>query len=197
MCEIGCTRFRVAAVYNTPTSIGRDVSVDVTGLLTSEGSSRRYKKDIADMDAASEAILSLRPVTFRYKPEFDKEGHPQFGLIAEEVAEVNPDLVGRDAKGQIDYVSYKAVNAMLLNEFLKEHKRVQQQACKIEEQDRKLEKQEATIADLKKGMEILTASLKEQGGQIQKVNDQLELNKFATGRIRRGGPASQIAVNNE
>src|SRR5439155_8738783 len=115
----------------------------------------------------------------------------------EEVEKVCPDLVGRDGKGQIDFVSYKAVNAMLLNEFLKEHKRVQQQAGKIEEQGRKLAEQEATIAQLKKGMEILTASLKEQGAQIQKVTNQLELNKFATGRIRSGGPAPQIAVNNE
>jgi len=178
-CQIGCNEFSVPAVYNSPTGIGRDVSVDATGVFTSEGSSRRYKKDIADMDAASEAILSLRPVTFRYKPEFDKKGLPQFGLIAEEVEKICPDLVGRDAKGQIDYVSYKAVNAMLLNEFLKEHKRVQQQAGKIEEQDRKLQEQQATIAQLKKGMEVLTVSLKEQGAQIQKVSDQLELNKPA------------------
>jgi predicted RNase H-like nuclease (RuvC/YqgF family) len=177
-------------------------------VLTSEGSSRRYKKDIADMDAASEAILSLRPVTFRYKLEFDKEGNPQFGLIAEEVEKVCPDLVGRDAKGQIDYVSSKAVNAMLLNEFLKEHKRVQQQAGKIEEQDRKLQEQQATIAQLtstdakqqatitqltstdtrqQQEIQALTASLKEQGAQIQKVSDQLELNK----------PAPQIVDNGQ
>jgi hypothetical protein len=127
------------------------------------------------MDKASEAILALKPVTFRYKREIDPKRSPHFGLIAEEVDKVCPDLVGRDAKGEIDTVRYKAVNAMLLNEFLKEHKRVQQQAGKIEEQDRKLEQQEATITQLKKGMEVLTARLKEQGAQIRKVADQLEL----------------------
>ena len=104
------------------------------------------------MDTVSEAILSLRPVAFRYKPEFGGKGTPHFGLIAEEVDKVCPDLVGRDAKGRIHSVHYEAVNAMLLNEFLKQHKRVQQQADKIEEQDRRLEQQEATIAQLKKGM---------------------------------------------
>ena len=111
--------------------------------------------------------------------------------------EVAPHLVVRDAKGETNSVRYEAVNAMLLNEFLKEHKRVQQQAGKIEEQDRKLEKQEATIAELKKSMEVLTASLKEQGAQIRKVSDQLELTKFATGRIRRGGPAPQTVLNSQ
>ena len=77
------------------------------------------------MDAASEALLALRPVTFRYKPELDKAGIPQYGLVAEEVAEVNPDLVVRDEKGEIYTVRYEAVNAMLLNEFLKEHRKVE------------------------------------------------------------------------
>ena len=87
------------------------------------------------MDAASEALLALRPVTFRYKPELDQAGIPQYGLVAEEVAKVNPDLVVRDEKGEIYTVRYEAVNAMLLNEFLKEHRKVQEQ--------------EATIAQLK------------------------------------------------
>jgi hypothetical protein len=120
------------------------------------------------MDKTSEAILAFKPVTFRYKN--DDKGTPQFGLIAEEVAEVNPDLVTRDADGEIYSVRYEAVNAMLLNEFLKEHKKV--------------EKQQATIADLKtmvakqeKGMKALTAQLKGQSAQIQKVSAQLELRK--------------------
>jgi hypothetical protein len=96
-------------------------------------SSARFKKDIKPMDKASEAILALKPVTFHYKKELDPEGIPQFGLVAEDVAKVNADLVARDAQGKVFTVRYEAVNAMLLNEFLKEHRKVQ-------EQDRKLER---------------------------------------------------------
>ena len=106
------------------------------------------------MDKASEAILALKPVTFRYKKELDPQGIPQFGLVAEEVAKVNPDLVARDAKGKVYTVRYEAVNAMLLNEFLKEH-------CKVE-------RLEATVANL-------VTTVKEQAAQIQKVSAQLEL----------------------
>jgi len=122
------------------------------------------------MDQTSEAILSLKPVTFHYRS--DSTCARQFGLIAEEVAQVNPDLVVRDDDGEIYTVRYEAVNAMLLNEFLKEH--------------RKVERQEATIAELKsmvaqqqKGMEVLTATVKEQAAQIQKVSAQLEVNRSA------------------
>jgi hypothetical protein len=110
-------------------------------------------------------------VTFHYKPELDKTGIPQFGLIAEEVAKVNPDLVTHDAKGELSTVRYEAVNAMLLNEFLKEH--------------RKNEEQEKTITELKSGMTALAATVKEQAAQIQKVSAQLEASK----------PARQV-VNN-
>jgi hypothetical protein len=165
-------------------------------------SSRRFKTDIADMGAASEALLALRPITFRYKPELDKTCTPQFGLVAEEVAKVNPDLVTRDGKGELTTVRYEAVNVMLLNEFLKEHKKV--------------EKQEATITQLKndfqtvstqqtKEIQLLSAQLTEQAAQIQKVSAQLaatspslvgfEAIEFATGRIRSGGLAPQV-VNN-
>ena len=123
------------------------------------------------MDKASEVILALNPVTFRYKKEIDPEGIPQFGLVAEEVEKVNPDLVARDAKGQVYTVRYEAVNAMLLNEFLKEHREVQEQ--------------KATITQLKESVKILTASLKQQASQIQEVSAQLEASK----------PAPQV-VNN-
>jgi Chaperone of endosialidase len=103
------------------------------------------------MDNASVAILALKPVTFRYKKDFDPDGIPQFGLIAEQVEKVNPHLVARDADGKVDIVRYEAVNAMLLNEFLKEHRKVEQ-----------LEKQVAA----------LTAGL-------QKVSAQIELSKPA------------------
>jgi len=144
---------------------GTTCYVDNDGKLGVFLSSRRFKTDIADMGAASEALLALRPITFRYKPELDKTCTPQFGLVAEEVAKVNPDLVTRDAKGELTTVRYEAVNAMLLNEFLKEHKAL------IEEQ-RKVDKLEATVASL-------VATMKEQASQIQKVSAQLELSKTA------------------
>ena len=133
-------------------------------------SSYRFKKDTATMDKSSEAILSLRPVTFHYKT--DTKGTPQFGLIAEEVAKVSPDLVVRDKKDEIYTVRYDAVNAMLLNEFLKEHR-------KNEEQQSKIEQQEAKIVRQQKQIEVLAAGL-------QKVSAQLEV-------IR---PAPQTALNN-
>jgi hypothetical protein len=119
-------------------------------------SSRRFKHEIKPMDTASEAILLLKPVTFNYKS--DNANTPQFGLIAEDVAEVNPDLVVRDNDGKIYTVRYDAVNAMLLNEFLKEHRTVNELRT--------------TVAQQQKQLEALTAGL-------QKVSAQLELNKTA------------------
>ena len=148
------------------------------------------------MDKASEAILALKPVTFHYKS--DTTDTPQFGLIAEEVAEVNPDLVVRDKNGEIYTVRYDAVNAMVLNEFLKEHRQV-------EEQSREILEQRATITELKKGMATVVAELKEQASQIQRVSAQLatvnpshrgvRASKFAARRIRASGPAPRL-VNN-
>ena len=155
------------------------VLIDSAGQLGTASSSRRYKTDIKPIDKSSEAILALKPVSFRYKLHEDRTR--QFGLIAEEVAEANPELVIYDADGKPDTVRYEAVNAMLLNEFLKEH--------------RKNEEQEKTIAELKSGMTPLAATVKDQAAQIQKVSAQLEASKFATGRIRRGGPAPRVVVN--
>jgi hypothetical protein len=104
----------------TTASAAIPVLIDTVGQLGTMSSSRRYKKEIKAMDKVSEAILALKPVTFHYKS--DKTGTPQFGLIAEEVAKVNPDLVVRDKNGEIYTVRYDQVNAMLLNEFLKEHR---------------------------------------------------------------------------
>jgi trimeric autotransporter adhesin len=118
------------------------------------------------MDTASEAVLALKPVTFRYKKEVDSDGIPQFGLVAEDVEKVNPDLVVRDKEGKPYTVRYDQVNAMLLNEFLKEHRKNEQQESKIEEQEAKIARQEKQI-------EALTAG-------FQKVSAQLELNKPAT-----------------
>jgi len=125
-----------------------------------------------DRDKASEAILALRPVTFCYKKELDPDGIPQFGLVAEQVEKVDPDLVARDEQGKVYTVRYEAVNAMLLNEFLKEHK-------KVEQQDRREQELEATVAQQQKEIKTLAASLKEQAAQIQKVSAQLDLNKRA------------------
>ncbi len=137
---------------------GSVVVVNSSGKLGVTTSSARFKDDIKAMGKASEMILQLRPVTFRYKEQIDPDRIPQFGLIAEEVQKVNRDLVVRDADGKINTVRYEAVNAMLLNEFLKEH--------------RKNEEQEARIARQQKQIEALTAGL-------QKVNAQLEVGKPA------------------
>jgi hypothetical protein len=144
-CFIG--NIRDAAVNAS----GVPVVIDLNNQLGTIVSSRRFKNEINPMDKASEAILALKPVTFHYKS--DTTGTPQFGLIAEEVAEVNPDLVVRDKNGELYTVRYDAVNAMLLNEFLKEHK--------------KIEKLEATVADL-------ATTVKEQAAHLQRVSAQLD-----------------------
>ena len=129
-----------------------------TGLLGHLSSSRRYKEDIKPMDSASQALYRLKPVAYRYKKEIDSTQSPAFGLVAEEVANVNSALVACNSEGQPESVHYEMVNAMLLNEFLKEH--------------RKNEEQEATIASQQKQIEALTAGL-------QKVSAQLEASKPA------------------
>ena len=153
----------IAGIRGVTTSIADaiPVMIDSGGQLGTASSSRRFKHEIKSMDSASEAILALKPVTFHYKG--DKTGTPQFGLIAEEVAEVNPDLVVRDKNGEIYTVRYDAVNAMLLNEFLKEHRTVQEQ--------------KTTIAQLQKGMKTVIARLEEQASQIQKVSARIEVSK--------------------
>ena len=184
------------------------VTVDLTtGLLGHLSSSRRYKENIKPMDNASETLYRLKPVTYRYKKDVDRTQSLDYGLIAEDVANVDPNLAVRDGKGQIESVRYTAINAMLLNEFLKQHRKGQEQTCKVQEQ-------EATIADLRsaiaqqrndfeatraqqqKQLQVLAASLEEQATQIQKVNAQIEVSKFATGRIRGGGPTPQTVLNN-
>jgi hypothetical protein len=144
------------------------VLIDSNNQLGTASSSRRFKKEIKPMDSASESILALKPVTFHYKS--DNTGTPQFGLVAEEVAEVNPNLVVRDKNGEIYTVRYDVVNAMLLNEFLKEHRKVQ-------ELDKDLR---STIAQQQKQIEALTAAL-------QRVSAQLATSK----------PAPQVAENNQ
>ena len=141
-----------------------------TGQLGTNPSSERFKKDIGPMGKTSEAIFSLKPVTFRYKD--DTTSTPQFGLVAEEVAKINPALITVDKEGKAYSVRYDKVDAMLLNEFLKEH-------CKIDTQDRKIHEQEATIAELKSEMQSLAATVNEQASQLRKVSAQLQMSKAA------------------
>jgi hypothetical protein len=144
----------VAGIFGATVTDGAPVIVDNQGHLGTAVSSARFKDEIKPMDKASEAILALKPVTFHYKT--DAKGTPQFGLIAEEVAKVNSHLVIRDRDGQPYTVRYEAVNAMLLNEFLKEHHRVQAQQNEID---------------------ALKTELKDQRALIQKVSAQIELSK--------------------
>jgi hypothetical protein len=141
-----------------------------TGLLGHNSSSRRYKEDIKPMDKASEALYRLRPVTYRFKKDIDASQSLEYGLVAEDVAAVDPNLAIRGGGGQTESVRYTAINAMLLNEFLKEHR-------KVERQDHKIQEQESTIAELKCGMKALVATVNEQALQLQKVSTQLELTK--------------------
>src|SRR5438552_10503746 len=128
------TKTFIAGISGKTVASGVGVIVNGSGQLGTILSSARFKEAIKPMDKASEAILSLQPVTFRYKHELDADGIPQFGLIAEQVEKVNPDLVVRDADGKVNTVRYEAVNAMLLNEFLKEHRRVEELKTTVDRQ---------------------------------------------------------------
>src|SRR4029079_16891195 len=147
------------------------VIIDNNGRLGTVVSSERYKDAIKPMSKASESILSLQPVTFHYRKDLDPQAIPQFGLVAEQVEKVNPDLVARDDQGKPYTVRYEAVNAMLLNEFLKEH--------------RKVEALEAQQKSFESNIETLTEALKAQVSQIQKVSDQ----------IRTQLPAARVVAN--
>ena len=129
----------IAGIRKVTVASGVGVVVGTDGQLGTQTSSARFKEAIRPMDQASEAILALRPVTFRYKRELDPQGIPQFGLVAEEVEKVSPDLVARDGDGMVSTVRYEAVNAMLLNEFLKEHGKVQELEAALARQQREVE----------------------------------------------------------
>jgi hypothetical protein len=165
--------------------MGPAVHVSSSGQLGAVASSRRFKNDIKPMDNASEAILALKPVTFCYKQELDPEGTRQFGLVAEDVEKVNPDLVARDAEGKVYTVCYDAVNAMLLNEFLKEHRKVQEQGATIAELKSIAANQQTINAQQQREIKALAATLREQASQIQKVSAQLEL----------GRPTARVVLN--
>ena len=156
----------VAGISGVTVAGGVGVIVDTNGQLGTVVSSERFKDAIKPMDKASEAILALKPVTFRYKHDLDPEGIPQFGLVAEDVEKVNPDLVARDDQGKPYTVRYEVVNAMLLNEFLKEHRKTQELEATIAKQQKDFQ---ATVTHQQKQIEALSAGL-------QKVSAQLELN---------------------
>src|SRR5437868_12280357 len=167
------TKAFIAGIHGATASGGAAVFVNASGELGTLTSSARFKDEIKPMDKASEAVLALKPVTFRYKREFDPNAIPQFGLVAEQVQKVNPDLVVRDGQGKPYTVRYEAVNAMLLNEFLKEHRKVQQL--------------EANALEQQKEIEALAATVKQQASQNQKVSAKIELSKAAP----------QTVVNNQ
>ena len=155
-------RTYIGNISNTTVSGGGTDTVTVnltTGLLGHLSSSRRYKEQIKPMDKTSEALYRLKPVTYRFKKEIDATRTLDYGLVAEDVAEVDPNLAIRNGKGQIESVRYTAINAMLLNEFLKEHR---------------------TVQELKNEIAALTATVKEQAAQLQKVSAQIEVSKAAT-----------------
>jgi uncharacterized coiled-coil protein SlyX len=178
------------------------MAIDATGKLGTALSSRRFKHDIKPMDKTSEAILALKPVTFHYKS--DAKNTPCFGLIAEEVVGVNPDLVIRNKNGEIWSVRYDQINAMLLNEFLKEHTKVEELNSKAAKQDATITdlkstvaKQEAMIARQQKGMEAFTVQLKEQAAQIQRVSEQMEVSKAGPGVVANDQRRAESNTNSQ
>jgi len=167
----------ISGIYGVTTQSGTALPVYVsnTGQLGTAASSERFKKDIKPMEQHSQAILQLKPVTFHYKT--DTEAVPQFGLIAEEVEKINPDLTIKDKEGKPFSVRYEAVNVMLLNEFLKEHRAVEEQATTIAQLKHDFQ---SKLAEQQQQIESLTAGL-------QRVSAQVEMNR----------PAPQIVLNNQ
>jgi hypothetical protein len=173
----------IGSIFGQTSSGGTAVYINSSGRLGTATSSRRFKDDIKPRERASEALFALKPVTFRYKKGIDPQGIPQFGLVAEDVEEVNPDLVVRDKEGKVNTVRYEAVNVMLLNEFLKEHRKVEEQQVRITELNSRAAKQEALAAEQEKSFQ---SKLAEQDKQIEaltsgleKVSAQLEVTKSA------------------
>jgi Chaperone of endosialidase len=169
----------IGNIGGTPQGTGIFVTADTTGppgtavKLGYQVSSRRYKEDIKPIDKASEALYTLQPVSFRYKGDVDPAHAQQYGFIAEDVAKVNPDLVVNDSQGKPSTLRFLSIQAMLLNEFLKEHTKVEQQRVTIAELKSTADRQQ-------KEMEVLKAQLKKQTEQIPKVSTQVEISRSAT-----------------
>ena len=184
----------IGQIFGATSSRGTAVFIDGNGKLGTNTSSRRFKEEIKPMDSASEVLFALKPVTFRYKKDIDPQGISQLGLVAEDVEKVKSDLVVRDREGKPCSVRYDQVNAMLLNEFLKEHSKVQELKSTVAKQeaiisrlDLAVAKQETTGAQQQKEIKALTATVKEQAAQIENVNAQLDASKTAP----------QIVLNNQ
>ena len=167
----------IRSIFGQTSANGIPVLINSANKLGTTVSSKRFKEDIKPMDKASEALLALKPVTFRYKKEIDPAGKSQFGLVAEEVEKVNPDLVVRDKEGKPYTVRYDQVNAMLLNEFLKEHRKVQ--------------KLEANDAERQREIKGLAAKVKEQAALIQKVSAEIAMGK-ATPNVALSSPLESL-----
>jgi hypothetical protein len=194
----------IAGIVGATSAGGTPVYIDSTGKLGTITSSARFKRDIRSMEKASEPVLGLRPVTFRYKEGLDPHSVPQFGLVAEEVEKVDPDLVVRDQEGKPYTVRYDAVNAMLLNEFLKEHQRIEELEFTVAKQKAAIAQQQrefqATTTRQENQVREFNATLEEQAAQIQKLSARVQTTKSArpaAGRICRGGPATQVVLNNQ
>jgi hypothetical protein len=174
----------IGNIFGDTSSGGTAVFVNSNGRLGTMTSSRRFKEEIKPMDKASEALLALKPVSFRYKKEIDPQRIPQFGLVAEEVEKVNPDLIVRDKEGKAYSVRYDQVNAMLLNEFLKEHEKVDEQQASISELNTRLARQDAIIAQQQKSFQSQLAKQEKQMEALalglQKASAQVEMSKPAT-----------------
>jgi len=173
---------RISNIYSSVAS-GRAVYINSDNKIGTLVSSRRFKEEIKPMDESSEAILGLKPVTFHYKKEIEPNGAIMFGLIAEDVEKVDPDLVTPNEKGEAETVRYEAVNTMLLNEFLKEHR-------KVEEQDRRMEEQDRTIAQQETKIHALAS-------QLQKVSARLAPASPSRGGLEVNRQAPQTVLNNQ
>ena len=167
----------IGQIFGATATGGSAVFIDANDRLGTTTSSKRFKEEIKPMDKASNALFALKPVTFRYKKAIDPAGTPQLGLVAEEVEKVNPDLVVRDKQGKAYSVRYDQVNAMLLNEFLKEHRKVEELQAGFAQQQKDFQ---AIIGHQQKQIDALTTGL-------QKVSAQLEVSK----------PAQQTVLNNQ
>jgi hypothetical protein len=167
--DVGDSCF-IGNIFGQTSASGAAVYVNSNHRLGTLTSSSRFKNDIKPMERVSEALFALKPVTFHYKKEIDPAGMQQFGLVAEDVEKINPDLVVRDNEGKPYSVRYEQVNAMMLNEFLKEHRKNEEQQAVIAQLKTTDAKQEATITKQQKQIEALTA-------ELQKVSAQIELTK--------------------
>ena len=171
----------IGQIFNATCIGGSGVFIDANNKLGTITSSRRFKDEIKPMGKASEALLALTPVTFHYKKEIDPTGISQFGLVAEEVEKVDPDLVVRDKEGKAYSVRYDQVNAMLLNEFLKEHRRVEGQQAEIDHQDMRISQLKSMLAQQQKKFESKLAQQEQQisalVADLQRLAANVKLNK--------------------